>query len=88
MKKIFFLIAAVVMTAGVASAQDLNQATENYNNGAMELQNGNNAATALLGLLKNAMGATGSAVCDFVAEKIGRELDFEVPGTCESCCHN
>ncbi len=44
MKKIFFLIAAVVMTAGVASAQDLNQATENYNNGAMELQNGNNAA--------------------------------------------
>ena len=44
MKKIFLLIAAVVMTAGVASAQDINQATENYNSGAMELQNGNNAA--------------------------------------------
>ena len=44
MKKIFLLIAAVVMAAGVASAQDINQATENYNNGAMELQNGNNAA--------------------------------------------
>lgn len=44
MKKIFLLIAAVVMAAGVASAQDINQATESYNNGAMELQNGNNEA--------------------------------------------
>ena len=42
---------------------------------AMEPHKGNNAATALLQLLKNAMGSTGSAVCDFVAEKIGRELD-------------
>ncbi len=41
MKKIFLLIAAAVMAAGVASAQDINQATESYNNGAMELQNGN-----------------------------------------------
>lgn len=44
MKKIFLLIAAAVMAAGVASAQDINQATESYNNGAMELQNGNNEA--------------------------------------------
>lgn len=44
MKRIFLLIAAVVMTAGVVSAQDINQATESYNNGAMELQNGNPAA--------------------------------------------
>lgn len=44
MKKIFLLIAAAVMAAGVASAQDINQATESYNNGAMELQNGNPAA--------------------------------------------
>lgn len=42
---------------------------------AMEPHKGNNAATALLVMLKNAMGSTGSAVCDFVAEKIGRELD-------------
>ncbi|MBR2608187.1 MAG: tetratricopeptide repeat protein [Bacteroidales bacterium] len=41
MKKIFLLIAAALMAAGVASAQDINQATESYNNGAMELQNGN-----------------------------------------------
>ena len=32
------------MTAGVLSAQDINQATEAYNNGAMELQMGNNSA--------------------------------------------
>jgi tetratricopeptide (TPR) repeat protein len=44
MKKIFLFLAAVVMTAGVLSAQDINQATESYNNGAMELQMGNNGA--------------------------------------------
>ncbi|MBO5497905.1 MAG: tetratricopeptide repeat protein [Bacteroidales bacterium] len=44
MKKIFLFFAAVAMTAGVMSAQDINQATEAYNNGAMELQMGNNAA--------------------------------------------
>ncbi len=44
MKKIFLFFAAVVMTAGVLSAQDINQATESYNNGAMELQMGNNSA--------------------------------------------
>ncbi len=44
MKKIFLFFAAVVMTAGVLSAQDINQALESYNNGAMELQMGNNSA--------------------------------------------
>lgn len=44
MKKIFLLFAAAVMTAGVMSAQDINQATEAYNNGAMELQMGNTTA--------------------------------------------
>ncbi len=44
MKKIILFFAAVAMTAGVLSAQDINQATELYNNGAMELQMGNNAA--------------------------------------------
>ncbi len=44
MKKIFLFFAAVAMTAGVLSAQDINQALESYNNGAMELQMGNNGA--------------------------------------------
>lgn len=44
MKKIILMFAAVIMTAGVMSAQDINQATESYNNGAMELQMGNNSA--------------------------------------------
>ena len=44
MKKIFLLIAAALMTAGLASAQDINEATANYNNGATELQMGNNSA--------------------------------------------
>ena len=44
MKKIILMFAAVIMTAGVMSAQDINQATESYNNGAMELQMGNNGA--------------------------------------------
>ena len=41
MKKIFLLITAALMTAGLASAQDINEATTNYNNGATELQMGN-----------------------------------------------
>lgn len=41
MKKIFLLFTAVAMSAGVMFAQDINEATENYNNGAMELNMGN-----------------------------------------------
>ena len=44
MKKLFLLFTAAVMSAGVMFAQDINQATENYNNGAMELNMGNNDA--------------------------------------------
>ncbi len=44
MKKIFLFFAAVAMSVGMLSAQDINQATESYNNGAMELQMGNNGA--------------------------------------------
>ncbi len=44
MKKIILFLAAATMTAGVLSAQDINQALELYNNGAMELQMGNNDA--------------------------------------------
>lgn len=44
MKKIFLLFTAAAMSAGVMFAQDINQATENYNNGAMELDMGNKDA--------------------------------------------
>lgn len=44
MKKIFLLFTTAAISAGMVSAQDINQATENYNNGAMELQMGNNEA--------------------------------------------
>ena len=44
MKRIFLLITAAVMTAVLVSAQDINEATTNYNSGATELQMGNNAA--------------------------------------------
>ena len=41
MKKIFLSFAAMVMAAGILSAQDINAVTEIYNNGAMELDMGN-----------------------------------------------
>ena len=44
MKKIFLLFTAAALSAGMVFAQDINQATENYNNGAMELNMGNNDA--------------------------------------------
>lgn len=44
MKKIFLLLATAAISTGIALAQDINQATENYNNGAMELQMGNKEA--------------------------------------------
>lgn len=44
MKKIFLFFAAAVMTAGVMSAQDINQAIENVNNGQMEFEMGNKEA--------------------------------------------
>ena len=43
MKKFLLIVAAAVMSAVTVSAQNLAQATETYNNGAMELQMGNNA---------------------------------------------
>ncbi len=44
MKKFFLIFAAAAMAAGTMSAQDINQVTETYNNGAMELQMGNKDA--------------------------------------------
>lgn len=41
MKKIILALAALVISAGMISAQDLAQATETYNNGATALQTGN-----------------------------------------------
>ena len=47
--------AAVAMTAGIASAQDINSVTEIYNNGAMELEMGNKEAA--LGYFQAALTA-------------------------------
>lgn len=44
MKRIFLTMAMAAMTALTMSAQDIAQATENYNNGAMELNMGNKEA--------------------------------------------
>ena len=44
MKKIVLLAAALFLSAAVMSAQDMAQATETYNNGAMALQMGDNNA--------------------------------------------
>ena len=62
MKKIFMFFAAVVMAAGIASAQDINSVTETYNNGAMELEMGNKEAA--LGYFQAALTA---------AEALGEE---------------
>ena len=62
MKKIFMFFAAVVMAAGIASAQDINSVTETYNNGAMELEMGNKEAA--LGYFQAALTA---------AEELGEE---------------
>lgn len=43
MKKVLLIIAATLATAVAVSAQDMAQATETYNNGAMALQAGDNA---------------------------------------------
>ena len=44
MKKFFLILAAAMLSAGAASAQDMATATETYNNGAQSLQMGDNAS--------------------------------------------
>lgn len=56
MKRLFTVLAAAIMTAGVAFAQDVetfNQAVETFNNGAMALQNDNKAEA--LSMFKQAL---------------------------------
>lgn len=68
MKKIFLMFVAAAMTALTVSAQDIAQATENYNNGAMELQMGNKDAA--LGYFQTALTmaeALGEEGADIVA---------------------
>lgn len=68
MKRIFLLIAAAVMTAGIASAQDINEATANYNNGATELQMGNLEAAVSYFQTALEMGETlGEPAADLVS---------------------
>ncbi len=68
MKKIFLFFAAIAMSAGMLSAQDINQATELYNNGAMELQMGNN--TAAIEYFQSAL-TMGETLGDEGAELVG-----------------
>ena len=72
MKKIFLLFTAAVLSAGMMFAQDINQATENYNNGAMELQMGNNEAA--IGYFQTALE---------MAEALGEE-GAEVAANCRN----
>ena len=72
MKKIFMFFAAVVMAAGIASAQDINSVTETYNNGAMELEMGNKEAA--LGYFQAALTA---------AEALGEE-GMQIADNCRS----
>lgn len=72
MKKIFLMLVAAAMTALTVSAQDIAQATENYNNGAMELQMGNKDAA--LGYFQTALT---------MAEALGEE-GAEVASNCKN----
>lgn len=72
MKKIYLMLAAAFMTAGIASAQDINAVTEIYNNGAMEIQMGN--IEAALGHFENALAQ---------AEALGEE-GAELAANCKS----
>ena len=72
MKKIFMFFAAVVMAAGIASAQDINSVTETYNNGAMELVMGNKEAA--LGYFQAALAA---------AEELGEE-GMQIADNCKN----
>ena len=72
MKKIFMFFAAVAMTAGIASAQDINSVTETYNNGAMELEMGNKEAA--LGYFQAALTA---------AEELGEE-GMQIADNCKN----
>ena len=65
-------IAAVAMTAGIASAQDINSVTETYNNGAMELEMGNKEAA--LGYFQAALTA---------AEELGEE-GMQIADNCKN----
>ena len=65
MKKFILALAAFAMTAGLMSAQDLATATETYNNGAEQFQNGDKVAA--LDLFKKAL-TMGEALGDEGAE--------------------
>lgn len=72
MKKFFLIFAAAAIAAGTMSAQDINQVTEAYNNGAMELNMGNKDAA--LEYFKSALT---------MAESLGEEGD-EIADNCKS----
>lgn len=72
MKKIIMFFAAVAMTAGIASAQDINAVIEICNNAGMELEMGNKEA---------ALGYYQSALTE--AEALG-EAGYEISENCKA----
>lgn len=72
MKKIYLMLAAALMTAGIMSAQDINAVTEIYNQGAGEIQLGN--MEAALGHFENALSQ---------AEALGDE-GAEIAANCKN----
>lgn len=75
MKKIFLFIAAAAMAAGTMSAQDINQVTETFNNGAMELNMGNKDAA--LGYFQSAL--TMAEALGEEGEEIAEECKAKIP---------
>ena len=72
MKRILLSFAAMIMAAGILAAQDINEATDAYNNGAVALQMGD-AASALENF-QNALS---------MAENLGEEA-ADLIGNCKN----
>lgn len=76
MKRLFIVVAALVFAAAAVSAQDINSATETYNNGVAALQGGDNAGA--LALFKEAL-SQGEA-CGEDGEELVANCKNVIPG--------
>lgn len=77
MKRLFTVLAAAMMLAGFAQAQDFNTAVETFNNGAIAIQAGNNVEA--LALFKEAL--TQFEACGEEGEEKVAECKKIIPGT-------
>ena len=76
MKKIILLAISAVFAAATVSAQDLEQATNTYNNGVMSLQIGDNAAA--LDSFKQAL--TMAEACGETGAEVAANCKNVIPG--------